>query len=588
MAEPSSVSTNLFQLKQTVFSGSAKSELSQSAPAHASSDLYPRAWTLLVRFAAARVLLHFISNGFFDYGLFRDEFYYISCANHLAWGYVDHPPLSIFLLAVQTALFGDGVFSLRIIPSLAGGVLVILSGLLARELGADRFGQAFTAAVVAFTHTFIAFAGFYSMNALDLVFWAAILYVYILITRQPIPEPGLFKFRFSRRNTGWLWILLGALFGLGLLNKLSVLWLGAGLGLGMLLTWQRNWLRTPWPWIAAAIAGLIFVPHIVWQLEYGRPTAAFIHNATRFKHATFSPLNFSIGVLMYMNPLLLPIWLGGMIWLFVGRGASSHRWLGWAMLFVIGYLTLSGSAKPYYPVLAFPPLAAAAGAATTSLFRRQQKLWRLLIAIYITIVLLIFLPFSTPLMPPQKVIDWSYTTGITMPSGHRGKPGGPPKHVGGVFGFSALGQQKTGNEIVDRFLRLPPYFGGCFGWKEVATTVEEAYLSLSPVERQQARVITFNYSEAGSLQYYSTEYSLPPVYSGHNNFWFWPPESFEGITLTVGFEREKLEPLFQEVELAAMTDCDFCIPAEDDVAVFICRGPKLPFNELWREFRLFI
>src|SRR5262249_48961025 len=159
------------------------------------------------------------------YGVFRDELYYLACANHLDWGYVDHPPLSIVVLAGVRALLGDSLLALRIVPALLCGLLVWLASRLAREMGGGRFAQSLAALAVAIAPQYLALTGFYSMNAFDLVFWAL---------------GALLVARLVRTDDVWLWRPIGVVIGLGLLNKISMLLFALGLAVAVLLTPLRR------------------------------------------------------------------------------------------------------------------------------------------------------------------------------------------------------------------------------------------------------------------------------------------------------------------------------------------------------------
>ena len=147
---------------------------------------------ILLYLASIKLVIHFISNGFLNYGYFRDELYYIACSDHLAWGYVDQPPLSIFLLTISRLLFGDSIFALRLFPALAGAATVFLTGLMARQLGGGKFAQALAAVAVIACSAFLSFNTFFSMNAFDILFWASGFYFIILIVKEGVGDPNPF------------------------------------------------------------------------------------------------------------------------------------------------------------------------------------------------------------------------------------------------------------------------------------------------------------------------------------------------------------------------------------------------------------
>ena len=207
-------------------------------------------------------------------GFFRDEFYYLACTRHLAWGYVDQPPLSVALLWLMRHVAGDSLFVLRAVAALAAAAAVWITGSIARRMGADPFGELLAMVGVAIAPELLAMGSFYSMNIVEVVFWTAVARPTVDILDEP-----------SDRR----WILLGVLLGLGLQNKISVLWLGAGIGVGLVLTPSRRLLFTRGPWMAGAIAAVIFLPHVLWQIANGWPTLEFIRNASRDKMQVNTP-----------------------------------------------------------------------------------------------------------------------------------------------------------------------------------------------------------------------------------------------------------------------------------------------------------
>jgi len=242
------------------------------------------------------------------YGYFRDELYYLACARHLAWGYVDHPPFSIAVLALVRAILGESLLALRLVPTLCGVALVLMTARLARAMGAGRGGETLAAVCVLCTPTYLGTHHVYSMNAIDGVIWAvsALLFACILQASKT-DAPSELASRLPR-----LWLALGVVLGLGLLNKASVLWLLGGAFVGLVLGPARRELRTRWPWIAVAIALVIALPHVLWQVSHGWPAREFARHATEDKMADVSIGGFFAGQALGMGPVVAGVSVVGL------------------------------------------------------------------------------------------------------------------------------------------------------------------------------------------------------------------------------------------------------------------------------------
>ncbi len=359
-------------------------------------------------------------------------------------------------------------------------------------------------------------------------------------------------------GTRW-WVLLGIVLGLGLQNKISVLWLGAGLAAALLLTAQRRALRTPGPWLAAGIAGLIALPHLLWQAAHGWPTLEFMGNAARYKNVELSLTDFVGQQVLFMNPLALPLWLGGLLWLLLAP--TARRWRPLAVIFVTVFLLLaaSGSAKPYYLAPAFPPLLAAGGVALSRLVQRR----RLLVAAYLAALGaagIALAPMALPVLAPASYSAYARTIGIQPKAQERNAVGELPQH------------------LADRL-----------GWPELAADVARVVDALPAGERAGAAIFTTNYGRAGALELYGERLGLPPVASGHNNWWLWgPPAAEPTVLVLVGGRIEDHREALESVELVAIHRCALCMPFEREIPIFVGRGWKVPLAEVWPRTREFM
>ncbi len=481
--------------------------------------------------AAGYALLHLVC--LTRYGVFRDELYYVACGEHLAWGYVDHPPLVAFLARAVCELAGESLVALRALSVALGAGTILLAAALARRLGGGRWAQALAAlAVAAAPHFFFVFHTF-SMNPAEVFLWTAGAYLVVSALQEPSPRT---------------WILLGIATGLGLLAKISMGVYGLGLAVGLLAGRARGVLRSPWPWIAAMIAGLLFLPHVLWQIEHGWPTREFVANAQREKIVAFAVPDHLKTVALMMNPVALPISLAG-LWAAL-RGDRERRLIGCAFLVTL-LVFLWQRSKPYYATSAFPPLFAL-GAVELERWTSRQRVVRALLPALLAAGGLALAPFALPVLPVERFLAYQEALGLRPRNQERLETG-----------------------------ELPQHFADMFGWDELAREVSRVYLALPEEERPTARVWAGNYGEAGAIDFYRDELALPPVVCPHNNYWHWGPGPEGGTLIVIGGEREDHLDSFREVELAGRSDGPHRMPYERDLALWVCRGWTVSLAGAW-------
>ena len=514
----------------------------------------PLATATLAAFAAAMLALQLAVHG--EYGWFRDELYYLASTEHLGWGYVDHPPLSIALLALVRAVLGDSLLAVRLVPAVAGAATVFVAGVIARQLGGGRFAQGLAALCALAAPVFLALAHYYSMNALDLVTWAA--------------AASLLLAALDKGGTG-RWTALGAVLGLGLLNKIGVLWLGAGIAVALVATPYRRALRRPGPWIAAAIAGLIFLPHLAWQVRHGWPTLEFMHNATTYKMADDSPLGFLLDQVLTMNPLAAPVWLAGLgFGLFaragVAGGGREHpdrrgRALALIYLTVFVLLVVAGRSRASYLAPAYPLLFALGGVAIERFSAAAGRRWlRPAVPALVALGGAVVLPYALPVLPVETFVRYQGALGLEAPADERSEMGA-----------------------------LPQQYADMHGWGQMVGLVAEAWGRLTPEERRRCRVFGQNYGEAGAVDVLGRPLGLPPAISGHNSYWLWGPgEGDWDVLIIIGGDREDNARHFAEIEIVGQTASPWSMPYERGLDVSIARRPKISLEEAWPRLKRYI
>jgi hypothetical protein len=470
------------------------------------------------------------------YGYHGDELYYLVCADHLDWGYVDHPPFSIAVLAVTRLIAGGSVAAIRVVPALAGALTVLFVGLMARDLGGGPFAVALAMVAAIASPFYLLLDSYFSMNALDLLCWSAAAWIVL---------------RILLGGSERLWILLGVILGLGLLNKISVLWLGGGLAAGLVLTPQRRLLLTRGPWLAAAIALVLGAPYAIWQLTHGFATVHFIINATELKvHA--GPLWFLDSELDGMLRVAAPIWIAGLafyLFLPAGRGL---RVLGWASMAIFLLLALSRATKDYYGAAAFSWLLAAGGVA----IERWLKRWwgRAAIVGYAAVIAMAAArtaPVVMPILPQQTIAEFSQRTG----AGRRG-------------------------DTIIKLGALPEFLGMMAGWDELVNGFVGAYERLPAADRANMTILAPTYQIAAAIDVLGRPRGLPPASSGHDNYWIWGYHgAWDGPIIVVGHPEHLLHDCFREVTLVAEARCQYC--STPRAPIYIVRGLKMSPEALW-------
>ncbi len=499
---------------------------------------------LLLYLALLKLCIHLATNLFGGYGYIRDELYYIACSDHLAWGYVDHPPFSVFLLRLSRLLFGDSLFALRLLPAVSGAVTVTLAGLITRELGGGRYAQVLTSACVIAAPLVLGMDSMFSLNSFEILFWTLAFYWIVLIVKRDRQE---------------YWVFLGLTLGLGLLNKISVAWLGAGLIAGLLLSPNRKLFLTRKPWLAGALAFLIFLPYVLWQPAHGWPTLEFIRNAGSGKYIALSPFDLFLQQSLFMDPLTLPVWFSGCIYFLASRSVRPFRILPIVYLTVFLILAMSRNVKTVYLVPAFPMLFTLGGFTVEKFILRFNLRW--LKPVTVALVLCsgaAFAPLVLAVLPVETFIRYSQTLGLAP----------------------STSENHTLN-------RLPQYYADMFGWEKMARTVAGVYSALPPEDKEKCAILCNNYGEAGAIDFFGRKYHLPQALCGHNNYWFWRPANATGeLVIILGGTAEEHSRTYGNVVQAGLFQDDYCMPYENNLPVWVCRKRQVPLSDDWASFKV--
>lgn len=491
------------------------------------------AFAIAVAITAAHLLLANV------YGIFRDELYYLASAEHLAAGYVEHPPMIAFVAWLVRHTVGDAQWAVRLVPSLLAGVLVLLNAELAGVLGGGRTARTLVALATALMPFNLAIFSVLSMNAIDFVAWSAATLIAARALREDDPR-------------WWPWF--GLTVGLALLDTLSIGFLVMGLLTGLAVTRRKRLLLTWKAPLAAVLALALVSPFLVWQAQHGWPFREFADNATRLKNVSLSVPAFLREQLL-AGSIGMPLVLPGLAALLLAGWAKPFRALGVGFLVVLTVM-LSTNAKPYYLAPAYGALLAA-GAVTIERASQTRRWLSWAVGVVTATLGVLLAPLARPVLPVETFVRYAQALGVSGSSGERARQG-----------------------------PLPQFYADRFGWDALAQTVAGVVQKLPPGEREQVCVFGQNYGEAGAIDFYRERYGLPPALSGHNSYWYWGTGTCTGqVMIVIGGDREGMDAAYEEVEEAAVHRAPLAMPYESELVIYLGRRLKRPIAEVWPQTR---
>jgi len=271
---------------------------------------------ILLIMGLSAVVFHVLLNG--QYGFHRDELDFIMSARQLDWGYISYPPITPFFARVGLVLFGESLRGLRLLPAIAQGIVIILGALIARDMGGKRNAQILTAFAV-FIAPISLFGGTVIMYfAFDYLWWVLV---------------AFFVVRLLVTDDERYWLGIGASIGLGMMTKYTMIFWVAGLVVAVLITPARKYLRSKWLYLGAALAFLIFLPNLIWQIQHNFISLEYLTSI----HARDVEWGRADGFLPKQlieptNPLSLPLWTVGLGLCLFSTSMKRFRALGWMLL----------------------------------------------------------------------------------------------------------------------------------------------------------------------------------------------------------------------------------------------------------------
>jgi hypothetical protein len=477
------------------------------------------------------------------YGYFRDALYYLACSEHLAFGYVDQPPMIAVLGSLTRHTIGTSLPALLLWPALAGASRILLTAAFARELGARRFGTALAATLAATPGVWWVIDHQFAMNSFEPLLWGGLAYVVL---------------RLIKTGNAKLWLVFGTLAGIGLQTKYSIVIFAAALLLGIPLTRERKILFTRWLLAGGAIAFLIFLPNLVWNIQHDFPFLELMRNIRETgKDVVLPPGKYLLQQVLMMNPVTFPFWFAGLLFYFFARDARRYCAFGWTLVITIPIFMITHG-KDYYSAPVYVIVLAGGAVAAERLFEshrqhRFQKLFRTACFAVLMLGVLPLLPLVLPILPIDTFLRYQSHLPFEVPKTER----------------SFVGET------------LPQYYADEFPWPGLVAVVAQVYHSLPPDEQQRTAIYGTNYGQAAAVDFFGPQYGLPKAISGHQNYFLWGPRQYTGdIMILMGEEEAEARKHFESVTVAATLNNRYAYRYENR-PVLVCRGLKWNLQTDW-------
>ena len=493
-------------------------------------------WWLVLLFCIVKLLLHLLTNA--NYELQRDAFMYIDLGNHLAWGYHSVPPSIAVFANISRLLLGDTTFAIRFFPAILGVLSIMLIGIMVKEAGGGKWAQFFACLAFLAAPAFLRSNSLFQPVSFNQFYWLLL---------------AFFIFRLIRTNRSVYWYLIGLVAGLAFLNKYSVVFYLIGIIAAILLTPLRAWLRKPQPYLAGAIALLIALPNLIWQINHHWPVVHHMKELAETQLVHVRVDIFLLEQIMMFLPVFF-IWILGLVYVAFLKEGRTYRTFAWIYLVVVLLLIILRG-KPYYTIGVYSSLFVFGGLFIERYLVRKLGFLKYVLIIFILSVSTVALPISLPILKPEAFIRF----------------------------YKSLGMEKFHRWEDGEYYDLPQDYADMIGWEELSRIVGETYQKLSPEQQSKCVILANNYGEAGSVNFYGTKYGLPGVISYHDSYIFWSPESIDVEYLIKIGESDDLEELFNQVEIVGRISTPHA--RQEGTPVYFCGGPKTDINRVYQEER---
>lgn len=477
----------------------------------------------------AKFTIHWFGNQ--NYGFHRDELLHLSASEHLAWGYFEFPPFIAWIGRLSYLLFDYSLIGMRIFPTLAGVAILILCCLMAKEMGGKSKSILLAGLCILAFVPFFRNHTLFQPVAFDQFFWTLGFYVLIKFFNSEKKEHLLF---------------FGLVAGLGLLNKYTMLVWGFGIAIGLISYDHGKLFKSKWLYLSGLIAFLVFLPNLLWQIQYNMPFFLHLEVLNETQLAEISPYEFGLAQLEL--PFTMAVSLIGLYGLFTNEKLKKYRSVGIAVCVIFITMWILKS-KAYYFFAAYPILFATGAVQIEQWFQKKPK-WNYAVAAVLFLPAIPFIPEATPILSVEKHVE-----------------------------YMNLEENEDGR------IELTSDYADMFGWDEQVALVDSVYQSLTPYEQKTAVIWAENYGEAGAVKILGKKHGLPNPISRHGSFWLWGYGNKDAeVWISLGNETPSVEYVFEDVELVTMITHKYAIGEENRIPLYLCRKPKVDIEQWWQDY----
>jgi len=491
--------------------------------------------TILLAIALCGVLVHILLNG--QYGFHRDELDILMNAHQLDWGYVSYPPFTPFIARLGLGLFGESLRGLRVFSALAQGVVMFLAGWMARDMGGRRSAQVMAAIATYIAPVALASGTIIQYMAFDYLWWVVVAFFFVRLLATDDPR---------------CWLGIGAGIGLGMMTKYTLAFWVAGLIVAVLVTRNRKYLSSKWLWLGAALALVIYLPNLIWQVEHDFISLDFLR-AIHARDIQWGRADEFLPEQLYLttNPFTLPIWVAGLAGCLFSASLKRFHALPWMFLTTFT-IFLVNHGLGYYTAPAYVVFLAAGCTWWEGwLASRSERLRRVgtgLAGAVLCIGSLLGILLIKPIAPVNSPL-WEISSAVN-------------------------------GEVVEMI-----------GWQDLTAQVTAIYESIPQEEKAHTVILAGNYGEAGALELYGKDYDLPRIISGANSLWYRGYGETEPETvIVVGFEQPYATHFFLSCKYAGTVTNQYGVANEestDHTSLYICHQPRRPWGEMWQDMHWF-